>query len=333
MVGSTSRPAWSWEQGHGRWQPGPGPDQRQRAGKGEKDPSRPRAPPPPPGNLTRELSRSPAGGVYGRQPWGTLSTPTPSCPPSWDPGRHCQPCRPFRVVGNPACPPPAPGSERGAWRAPLAAQTEHGKRWVLVTRALGFSLGLLAPILLGPLCGVPLSCRLLPCLLVSRATGWDVRKGRRTALLGSRLRSPSNQARSPQWDVGVGGRAPGPGKGCPGRTHRLGVLTILCMLAAGGCTRLRRRLCRERSRNVSLLLRAEVGDKVRPPARQDTPCPTPDPGDPGSGIRHRNLEGSLALRKQELKWPGGMVGLLEGLSRGPPNRAAGRRGRQVFRGP
>lgn len=275
-------------------------------------------------------------------------------------GSHGEPCPPPH---RPALPPGTrddtanPAGHSGWWETlhvlprpqgvsgepggpPLAAQTEHGKRWVPVTRALGFSLGLLAPILLGPLCGVPLSYGLLPCLLVSRATGWDVRKGRRTALLGSRLRSPSNQARSPQWDFGIGGRAPGPGKasgpasGLPrARTHRLGVLTILCMLAAGGCTRLRRRLCRERSRNVSLLLRAGVGDKVRPPARQDTPCPTPDPGDPGSGIRHRNLEGSLALRKQELKWPGGMVGLLEDLSRGPPNRAAGRRGRQVFRDP
>lgn len=40
-------------------------------------------------------------------------------------------------------------------------------------------------------------------------------------------------------------------------------LTSLCMLAAGGCTRLRRRLCRERSRKPSFLLRAGMGDKVR----------------------------------------------------------------------
>lgn len=60
---------------------------------------------------------------------------------------------------------------------------------------------------------------------------------------------------------GLSGTAP---PAAPSVSWALGrALTSLCMLAAGGCTRLRRRLCRERSRKPSFLLRAGRGDKVR----------------------------------------------------------------------
>lgn len=61
--------------------------------------------------------------------------------------------------------------------------------------------------------------------------------------------------------------APQPSSGLPSSRPfsepGLGILTILCMLAAGGWTRLRRRLCSERSKKLSFLLRAGVRDKVR----------------------------------------------------------------------
>lgn len=50
---------------------------------------------------------------------------------------------------------------------------------------------------------------------------------------------------------------------------RPGALTILCMLAAGGCTWLRRRLCRERSRKLSFLLRAGVETRSGLPEQWD----------------------------------------------------------------
>lgn len=117
--------------------------------------------------------------------------------------------------------------------------------------------------------------QLLPCLLVSRATAWAVRKGQRTALLGSRklqsrqqpgpVPAVSKLTGCPFCPAQVEGRLilawpPEPSSGlsssCPFHEPRLGALTILCMLAAGGCTWLRRRLCRERSRKLSFLLRA-----------------------------------------------------------------------------
>lgn len=64
------------------------------------------------------------------------------------------------------------------------------------------------------------------------------------------VKGPLALARPPEITLGL---SP---SGSPLDTGQLGLLTILCMLAAGGWTRLRSRLCAVRIKKLSFLLRA-----------------------------------------------------------------------------